>query len=204
MVTIKDTTLIKSFNEGDPMAFKVIFDRYYKILCSYTYHFIRTPYAVDDIVQDIFVALWNRREKFDCIEKISSFLFVSTRNACFNHAKHEQMKAAKLKEFVAQTDEAVYDDYIIMAEFDQKLNHWLESLPTECRKNIDMSVSGMKNDEIAKALNISINTVKLTPLWFLLIYLLIIFNLTIQTKKPLFILIKHSNNLQKNKSRIVR
>ena len=81
MVTIKDTTLIKSFNEGDPMAFKVIFDRYYKILCSYTYHFIRTPYAVDDIVQDIFVALWNRREKFDCIEKISSFLFVSTRNA---------------------------------------------------------------------------------------------------------------------------
>ena len=160
MVTIKDTTLIKSFNEGDPMAFKVIFDRYYKILCSYTYHFIRTPYAVDDIVQDIFVALWNRREKFDCIEKISSFLFVSTRNACFNHAKHEQMKAAKLKEFVAQTDEAVYDDYIIMAEFDQKLNHWLESLPTECRKIIDMSVSGMKNDEIAKALNISINTVK--------------------------------------------
>ena len=130
MVTIKDTTLIKSFNEGDPMAFKVIFDRYYKILCSYTYHFIRT------------------------------FLFVSTRNACFNHAKHEQMKAAKLKEFVAQTDEAVYDDYIIMAEFDQKLNHWLESLPTECRKIIDMSVSGMKNDEIAKALNISINTVK--------------------------------------------
>ena len=70
------------------------------------------------------------------------------------------MKAAKLKEFVAQTDEAVYDDYIIMAEFDQKLNHWLESLPTECRKIIDMSVSGMKNDEIAKALNISINTVK--------------------------------------------
>ena len=104
MVTIKDTTLIKSFNEGDPMAFKVIFDRYYKILCSYTYHFIRTPYAVDDIVQDIFVALWNRREKFDCIEKISSFLFVSARNACLNHAKHEQMKAAKLKEFVAQTD----------------------------------------------------------------------------------------------------
>ena len=44
--------------------------------------------------------------------------------------------------------------------FDQKLNHWLESLPTECRKIIDMSVSGMKNDEIAKALNISINTVK--------------------------------------------
>ena len=87
-------------------------------------------------------------------------LIVSTRNACFNHAKHEQMKAAKLKEFVAQTDEAVYDDYIIMAEFDQKLNHWLESLPTECRKIIDMSVSGMKNDEIAKALNISINTVK--------------------------------------------
>ncbi|MFR5659607.1 MAG: sigma factor [Butyricimonas faecihominis] len=91
------------------MAFKVIFDHYYKILCSYTYHFIRTPYAVDDIVQDIFVALWNRREKFDCIEKISSFLFVSARNACLNHAKHEQMKAEKLKEFVAQTDEAVYE-----------------------------------------------------------------------------------------------
>lgn len=160
MVTIKDAKLIKSFNAGDPMAFKVIFDHYYKILCSYTYHFIRTPYAVDDIVQDLFVTLWDKHKNFDCIEKISSFLFVSARNACLNYSKHEQMKAKKLKEFVAQTDEAVYDDYIITAEFDRKLNLWLGSLPTECRKIVNMAIAGMKNDEIAQALNISVNTVK--------------------------------------------
>lgn len=117
------------------------------MLLSISYRTFSLPYGTDE-------------RSLTVIEKVSSFLFVSARNACLNHSKHEQMKAAKLKEFVAQTDEAVYDDYIIMAEFDQKLNHWLESLPTECRKIIDMSVSGMKNDEIAKALNISVNTVK--------------------------------------------
>lgn len=160
MVSIKDVKLIQSFNAGDPEAFKVIFDHYYRILCSYTYHFIRTPYAVDDIVQDLFVSLWDKREHFDCIEKISSFLFVSARNASLNYSKHEQMKAHKLKEIVAQTDEAVYDDYIITAEFDRKLNHWLGSLPAECRKVVDMAIAGMKNDEIAQTLNISVNTVK--------------------------------------------
>ena len=113
------------------------------------------------------------------------------------------MKAAKLKEFVAQTDEAVYDDYIIMAEFDQKLNHWLESLPTECRKIIDMSVSGMKNDEIAKALNISINTVKnqrSKDLKFSRNYI------RMNILQSYFTFSYHlvQNNLQKNKSRIVR
>lgn len=54
----------------------------------------------------------------------------------------------------------MYDDYIITAEFDQKLNHWLSSLPSECRKVVDMAIAGMKNDEIAQALKISVNTVK--------------------------------------------
>lgn len=160
MLTIKSVDLIKSFNTGDPMAFKVIFDHYYKMLCSFTYNYIRTPYAVDDIVQDLFVHLWNKRKNFDSIEKINSFLYVSARNACLNYLKHEQMKAKKLKEMVAQTDDVVFNDHIIRAEFDRMLNQWLNALPEECRKIVNMAISGMKNDEIAKVLNISVNTVK--------------------------------------------
>ena len=65
---------IARFNAGDEQAFREVFARYYKPLCGYIYDIIRDSEAADDVVQDIFMALWNRHTDFNAIEKIASFL----------------------------------------------------------------------------------------------------------------------------------
>ncbi len=152
--------IIEGINRGDQQSFSMLFGRYYKVLCSYVYNFIKDPVATDDLVQDLFIRLWDKRKDFDCMEKITSFLFVSARNACINLSRHEQMKKEKLKAYATEETDTESDHYWVMEEFDRKLNCWLESLPAECRKIMELSIDGRKNQEIAKLLNLSVNTVK--------------------------------------------
>ena len=65
--------------------------------------------ATDDIVQDLFVSLWNKKGDFESIEKIKSFLFVSARNACLNELTRLQIHQTKLDEYKAERE---YDEII--------------------------------------------------------------------------------------------
>ena len=151
---------IARFNAGDEQAFREVFARYYKPLCSYIYDIIRDSEAADDVVQDIFMALWNRHTDFNAIEKISSFLFVSARHAALNILNHEAVKQQHLNDYTAETATDDMEETLLIAEFDAKLRHWLDALPAECRKIIDLALDGKKNAEIAEALSLSVQTVK--------------------------------------------
>lgn len=151
---------IHSFNEGNEQAFKQVFERYYKPLCSYVYQYVSDVSATDDIVQELFVSLWSRKEHFESIEKIKSFLFVSARNACLNELTRLQLHQTKLNEYKTEREYEEFEDFILIEEFDRKLTRWLDALPRECRRIVELSLSGRKNQEIAEMLQISISTVK--------------------------------------------
>ena len=103
---------IHSFNEGNEQAFKQVFERYYKPLCSYVYKYVSDVSATDDIVQDLFVSLWNKKGDFESIEKIKSFLFVSARNACLNELTRLQIHQTKLDEYKAEREYDEFEDLI--------------------------------------------------------------------------------------------
>ena len=126
---------IARFNAGDEQAFREVFARYYKPLCGYIYDIIR-------------------------IEKIASFLFVSARHAALNILSHEAVKQQHLNDYTAETATDDMEETLLIAEFDAKLRHWLDALPAECRKIIDLALDGKKNAEIAEALSLSVQTVK--------------------------------------------
>ena len=151
---------IASFNSGDTNTFKTLFNQYYKVLCSYVYAFIKNPDSTEDLVQNIFISLWEKRADFDCQEKIISFLFTSARNACLNLIQHEKIKKEKLQKLLDQQTPYEEDSLLLINEFDSKLASWLKTLSPECRKIIELSIAGKKNQEIAELLNLSINTVK--------------------------------------------
>lgn len=160
MTNLGDTTFIHSFRNGEHKAFEKIFKRYYKTLCSYVYGLIKESSATDDIVQESFITLWNKKKDFENLEKVIAFLFISVRNAAINFLRHEQIKQEKLKDYAIKRKEWESNDYWLIEEFDHKLESWLQTLPHECRKIIELSIDGKKNSEIAALLKISINTVK--------------------------------------------
>lgn len=151
---------IHSFNRGDEAAFKFVFERYYRPLCCYVYKYTNDAADADDIVQDLFMSLWNRRENFDSEEKIEAFLFVSARNASLNKMVHKQFCQAKLEEYMNEQQYDEMEDILLLDEFDRQLNRWLETLPTECRKVMELALTGKKSQEIADMLHLAVSTVK--------------------------------------------
>lgn len=154
---------IHAFKEGQPRAFTYVFDHYYHALRFFANRLIQDTPAAEDIAQETFIKLWEKHTGFHSPEAIKAFLYIATRNACFNFIKRAQSSAKNHKLWSNAWDES--DDFILnhltRAEVIREIYIILEMLPPECRKVMRYYfIEGKENHEIAQLLNISIHTVK--------------------------------------------
>ena len=154
---------IHAFKEGQPRAFTYVFENYYHALRFFANRLIQDSPAAEDIAQETFIKLWEKHTGFHSPESIKAFLYITTRNACFNFIKRAQAGAKNQKMWSNSLDES--DDFILnhltRAEVVREIYIILEMLPTECRKIMRYYfIEGKENHEIASILNISIHTVK--------------------------------------------
>jgi len=143
-------------------AFEEIFRLYYKELCSYACFYLKDMDAAEEVVQDIFVSLWEGREKLNISPSVKAYLYRSVRNRCLNIFKHEEVREKHRQEeklrLVRQTED--YDSYA-EAELQQRIEQAVEKLPTERKKIFALSrYEDLKYKEIAEQLGISIKTVE--------------------------------------------
>lgn len=154
---VKET--IDNFRAGDHSAFETVFRRYYRPLCSFVYQLMGNPEKAEDVVQDAFMAAWVRHKDFDSEQKLTSFLFVVSRNIAINLLRSSDAKTVRgrLPEITADN---FLDNRLLIDEFDSKLKNWLGALPEKCRQVMELALADHKNQEIAEKLKISVNTVK--------------------------------------------
>ena len=127
------------------------FKLYYRQLCIYALHFTEDLGAVEDIVQDAFVGLW---QKEDEVRDVKPYLYASVRNKCISYLKR-QRGADELPEDIPSED---LED---RSEMEARLWSAIDSLPERRRQVLLMSKrDGMKYEDIAYMLGISVNTVR--------------------------------------------
>ncbi len=149
--------IIADIKRGNKQAFKKLFDDYFPILCVFATHYIDDKEICKDFVQEAFLAYWERKDDFDDILKVKSFLYTVTRNKCLNHLKHEQLD---LSNFPDQEEYDIdFESAIIEQETFRIVRKSVEELPTQMRNIILYSMKGLKNHEIADKLQISEGTV---------------------------------------------
>lgn len=155
--------LLAEFNKGNPRSFSSIFNTYYSALCFFAERMILNKEEAEDIVGESFVKLWRLHENFETMQNIKAFLYITTKNACLNFLKQSERTAKNQSELVytlAKKEDHVLTE-ITKVEVLREVHAAIESLPPQCRKIVRMSfVEGMKNDEIAQQLNLSVNTVR--------------------------------------------
>lgn len=157
-------SVIPTFQKGDSGAFETFFTAYYKPLALFADQFIGNMPEAEDIVKDSYVKLWNKREEFDHPKSIKSFLYTTTKNACLNYLRHLKVKDQYQKEILylnkKQTDDLVLRN-MIHAELLESIYKEVNKLP-EKRKQVFCMIyfDGMKLEEVAQQLGISIFTVK--------------------------------------------
>lgn len=153
--------LIIHFQAGEEKAFKHIFDMFNNRLIFFTRGIVEDPDSAEDLVQDAFVKLWDKRLNFKDLISIKAFLYISLKNVSRNLFKHDKVK----QKYQSLLAEAIDDDPIILkiveAEVLEEVNKAIKELPEGCRNVINLSYfEGLSNQEVADQLNISINTVK--------------------------------------------
>lgn len=160
MIFTKRNT-IERFRDGDHKAFRALYDIHFDSLYLFGLKYIPAQDVVEDIVQDTFIKVWERREDFYDELSFKSFLYKSIRNACLNHFEHKKVKDKYINyQKVIFGSDSFFSDSIIEEELNQIIENTLNELPEASRDIYILYLNGLKNQEIADDLGISVNTVK--------------------------------------------
>ena len=156
--------LIIQIKNGNRVAFYNIYERYCKRLYGFVLRYIKVEADAEEIVQEVFVKIWESRSKLNAYSSFESFLFTIAYNATIDLLRKRVNERKYLENLVAlqQIQEApdILDE-IHFKELDDKLKKLLEELTPRQKEIFQLSRGqGFSHEEIAVKLGISVNTVK--------------------------------------------
>lgn len=155
--------LLQGLTSGDTLHYSYIFKAYYSALCHYAETIIGEPGHAEDIVQDVFERLWQKPYAFEDLRHLKDFLYKATRNAAINFLKGAQHSKERQAKFLHEQEESTTSEDldIIRMEVFRVIYREMSNLPEQCGKIVRMSyIEGLKNEQIAEILSISLQTVK--------------------------------------------
>jgi len=155
---------------GDPSVMNWLFQNYYTGLCTYANRFMKSKDLSEEIVQQSFFKLWEKKESIQINDTVIGYLFRTVRNNCLNNLKHQQIinrYNEKYLQSVKETEEIINVSQenglsiYITQELESKISEAIENLPAHCREIFKMSrFEGLKHQEIADKQGVTLNTVQ--------------------------------------------
>lgn len=156
-----DDHLIKQFKQGDVKAYEQIFRTYYPALCLFALKFLKDKEEAEEVVQDLFCKLWEKRKELAITTSLKSYLYGAIRinsirklqSESLHHSHHEEiLRLSSSKEFV---------DDLERNELQSRIHQCIANLPEQRRKVFELSrFQDKKYKEIAEEMAISVKTVE--------------------------------------------
>ena len=158
--SIDDSTLFERITRHDAEAFGIVMRRYAGALYAFAFRIVGDTLAAEDIVQDLFATMWEKKMRFLSLPSFRTYLYNSIRNASLNYLKHQNVESLYLERLASTYREITEEEDTNEEEVYRLLFRAIDKLPTRCREIFLLHMDGKKNEEIATALGISIETVK--------------------------------------------
>jgi RNA polymerase sigma-70 factor (family 1) len=155
--------LIDRLRNGEEAAYQVLFNEYYKVLTIFANKYLKDIEESKELVQDLFVHLYERRTNLDINSSLKSYLFRSTHNRCINYINAQKIrnKYAEHVSFTVDVKENSLEDEVTSIELENVLYKAISDLPPKCRSIFKMNrFEGLSNSEIAEKLKLSKRTVE--------------------------------------------
>ena len=156
--------LLAKLQNGDAIAFNSIFHQFHSSLVFFADRLFNGQdlMAAEEAVQDAFIKLYDRKTSFESLQKIKAFLYIATKNACYDHIAKVKVQRKRFEKFMTTFEES--DDYILReityAEVVSQVSQAIELLPEKCRIIVKQFFEEGKNaKEIADDLGITVSTV---------------------------------------------
>jgi RNA polymerase sigma-70 factor, ECF subfamily len=154
--------LLVRLRQGDDAAYEAIFRQWYAPLVAMTTALLRDRGPAEEVVQDVMLELWRRREGITFETSIRAYLFQAARNRGLNYLRRQRVEVRGEGTIAAgmPTPEPA-DSEAREAELNRAIQIAIAGLPDRCREVFELSrVQGLKYAEIATELGISVKTVE--------------------------------------------
>lgn len=155
---------LQNVRHGDMESFRWVYDTYHHKVHQYCFRFVRDKEVVDEITSDVFVQFWKKRDQLKTDISPTGLLYKMARNYCIDYLR-KMGSSSKLKAlFLLQYKESLHnsiEEDIQFKESLQVIGQVIHTLPPKRRQVFQMRFEkDMTNDQIAKELDISPNTVR--------------------------------------------
>jgi RNA polymerase sigma-70 factor (ECF subfamily) len=168
-VNLNNKNIAEQLKTDDGSVFEQLFQSYFVSLVKYASEIVKDQDLAEEIVENTFVRLWESRLTIQINTSVQQYLYRSVYNSCLNYFKHidvENRYKLFFHHHIAVGDTERLFQYFPMnnllhEELQQLIERTVKEFPDQCKKVFEYSRYGnLTNDEIAKKLDISVNTVK--------------------------------------------
>jgi len=155
---------VENLARGNNDAFDAVYNNYYSEVNQFVLRYVKSPQLAEDLSQEIFIKVWERRANLAEVRSFRSWLFVVARNHTLNTLKsaaHKQDVVAEITRHTNPKSSSPVEDELLSREYLRYLNGILDTLPPKAREVFRLCREQHKSyDEVAAILGISRNTVK--------------------------------------------
>lgn len=157
-----DEELLSLLKQHKKEAYNEIYNRYWKKMLLVAWNHSRNDYAAQDIVQEVFITLWERHQHYE-ISNLAAFLSTAVKFQVFKYYQREQRRKILAKENYVFEDLDLVENQLDARFLKDIIDGIVEEMPEKCRIVFHYSRNlGLKNDEIAQKANITKKTVENT------------------------------------------
>lgn len=139
-----------------------LFRDHYSRLCNYANILLSDKDESEEVVQQLFVQVWEKKESMEITSSLQAYLFRSLRNSCLNKIKHNKVRRNYAEEVISLSKDSEPASHITyQSELQEQIAMAINGLPEQCRLIFKLSrFENLKYAEIAEQLNISVKTVE--------------------------------------------
>jgi RNA polymerase sigma-70 factor, ECF subfamily len=160
---ISDNILVTRIRQNDKGAFKILYDRYSRKIYFFSLNHINNTSDVEELVQSVFINVWECRESLDPDNSIKSYIYKAAVNYIINHLRKKTIRARYIKtefENGEKYSDITYEQ-VFFHDLEKSIDTIVGNLPLQQQKIFRLNrYEGLTHEEIAKQLDLSVRTVE--------------------------------------------
>lgn len=188
---ISEEEILARIAQDDRSIFEEVFRLHYTDLCRFCIKYVRDEHVAEELVQEVYINIWERRHTLNITTSVKAYLFTAVRNRSFNYLKlqipKEQRKIGVEDVLDLGDNSEEMESKMVQEELHGYVQDAIDALPPKCQTIFNLSRNaGMTYKEIAEELDLSVKTVEnqvghalrklreqLLPLWDKIMFLIL-------------------------------
>ena len=152
---------VKDLQEGGIASFRAVFELHFENLCSYACTILRDMDEAEDVVQNVFLKMWEKRDSLLITHSVRSYLFRAVHHQCLNQLDHRVIRQRHQDHSLREHSADMQPPEVFPEELEERVKTAIAGLPDQCRRIFVMSrYEELRYAKIAEELGISVNTVE--------------------------------------------